>query len=156
MLKPDLDRHVAPTSRLQHSRDDLRYSTDLADAEWSVIEALLPPACRLGRPRLWSMREIVNGIVYVMRGGIAWRPLPKDLPPKSTVCGYLSAWRDSGLFAGIDAKRRPSGLRRGQRVKGRKRQALVDTDGRALVLDPQPADIQDRDGTVPVLKQSRR
>ena len=91
-----------PTTRLQHSRDDLRYSTDLTDAEWSVIEALLPPACRLGRPRLWSMREIVNGIFYVMRGGIAWRLLPKDLPPKSTVYGYFSAWRDSGLFAGIN------------------------------------------------------
>ncbi|MGI3900187.1 MAG: IS5 family transposase [Janthinobacterium lividum] len=175
-----------PTTRLQHSRGKLRYSTDLTDVEWSVIEPLLPPACRLGRPRLWSMREIVNGIFYVMRGGIAWRLLPKDLPPKSTVYGYFSAWRDSGLFAGINhhlvmldreqAGREASpsaavldsqsvkttesgGLRgydAGKKVKGRKRQALVDTDGRALVLDPQPANIQDRDGAVPVLKQSRR
>ncbi len=92
-----------PTTRLQHSRDELRYSTDLTDAEWGVIEtAVCRPACRLGRPRLWSMREIVNGIFYVMRGGIAWRLLPKDLPPKSTVYGYFSAWRDSGLFAGIN------------------------------------------------------
>ena len=48
------------------------------------------------------MREIVNGIFYVMRGGIAWRLLPKDLPPESTVYGYFSAWRDSGLFTGIN------------------------------------------------------
>ena len=78
-----------PTARLQHSRTEIRYSTDLTD--WGVIEALLPPACRLGRPRLWSMREIVNGIFYVMCGGIAWRLLPKDLPPKSTVYGHLQS-----------------------------------------------------------------
>ena len=48
------------------------------------------------------MREIVNGTFHVLRGGIAWRLLPKDLPPKSTVYGPFSAWRDSGLFAGID------------------------------------------------------
>ena len=50
----------------------------------------------------------------------------------------------------------PRGYDAGKKVKGRKRQALVDTDGRALVLDPQPADVQDRDGAVPVLKRSRR
>ncbi len=105
-----------PTTREQHSRSELRYSTDLTDAEWTVIEPLLPAACPHGRPRLRSMREIVNGIFYVLRGGIAWRLLPplttppsfawrgpwpaspKDLPPKGTVYGYLSAWRDIGLF----------------------------------------------------------
>jgi putative transposase len=50
----------------------------------------------------------------------------------------------------------PRGYDAGKKVKGRKRQGLVDTDGRALVLDPQPADVQDRDGTVPVLRLSRR
>ena len=55
----------------------------------------------VGRPRLSSLREVVNGIFYVLRGGVPWRLLPKDLPPKSTVYGYFSAWSDSGLFAGI-------------------------------------------------------
>jgi transposase len=91
-----------PTTRRQHSRADLRYSTDLTDAEWAVVEPLLPAASHSGRPRLWSMREIVNGIFFVLRGGIPWRLLPKDLPPKSTVYGYFSAWRDSGLFAGLN------------------------------------------------------
>lgn len=50
----------------------------------------------------------------------------------------------------------PRGYDAGKKVNGRKRQALVDTDGRALVLDPQPADVQDRDGAVPVLRLSRR
>ena len=91
-----------PTIREQHSRSELRYSTDLTDAEWTVIEPLLAAACPHGRPRLRSMREIVNGIFYVLRGGIAWRLLPMDLPPKSTVYGYFSAWRDSGLFVSIN------------------------------------------------------
>ena len=50
----------------------------------------------------------------------------------------------------------PRGYYAVKKVKGRKRQALVDMDGRALVLDPQPADVQDRDGAVPVLRLSRR
>ena len=178
---------------MSNYRDGLRYSTDLTDTEWDVIAPLVPAACPLGRPRLWSMRDIVNGIFFVLRGGVPWRLLPKDLPPKSTVYGYFGAWRDSGLFASInhhlvmldrervgrgasptaavldshpstgsgcgredDGKWRAARLRCGQEVKGRKRQALVDTDGRALVLAPQPADVQDRDGAVPVLKQSRR
>lgn len=91
-----------PATRKQHSRSELRYSTDLTDAEGDVIASLLPTNCRLGRPRLWSMREIVNGIFYVLRGDVPWRLLPKDLPPKSTVYGYFSVWRDSGLFAGIN------------------------------------------------------
>ena len=48
------------------------------------------------------MRDIVNGIFFVLRGGVPWRLLPKDLPPKSTVYGYFGAWRDSGLFATLD------------------------------------------------------
>ena len=56
----------------------------------------------VGRPRLSSLREVVNGIFYVLRGGVPWRLLPKDLPPKSTVYGYFSTWSDSGLFAGIN------------------------------------------------------
>ena len=50
----------------------------------------------------------------------------------------------------------PRGYDAGKKIKGRKRQAMVDMDGRALVLDPQPADIQDRDGAVPVLRLSRK
>jgi transposase len=73
-----------PTTRQQHSRPVTRYQTDLTDAEWHVIAPHLPKPCATGRPREWPMREIVNGIFYVMRAGCAWRLLPSDLPPWET------------------------------------------------------------------------
>lgn len=74
-----------PTTREQHSRPTARYQTDLTDAEWRLIESRLPPARKTGRPRAWPMREIVNAVFYVLRGGIAWRLLPSDFPPWATV-----------------------------------------------------------------------
>ena len=61
------------TTREWHSRKALRYQTDLTDAEWAVIEPLLPAPRSTGRPWSWPMREIVNGIFYVMRAGCPWR-----------------------------------------------------------------------------------
>jgi transposase len=91
-----------PTTRRQHSRAGLRYETDLTDAEWAIVEPLLPEPASCGQPPLWPMREILNRIFYVLRGGIAWRLLPKDLPPKSTVFGYFSRWRDTGVSLRIN------------------------------------------------------
>ena len=62
-----------PTTRKQHSRANERYESDLTDEEWRVIEPHLPVAQSKGRPWAWSMREIVNGIFYVMRAGCPWR-----------------------------------------------------------------------------------
>jgi transposase len=90
-----------PTTRRQHSRDDLRYETDLTDAEWAVIAPLLPAPCRRGRPRT-CLRAVVNAIFYVLRGGITWRLLPTDLPPRSTVFGWFSLWRDTGVFESMN------------------------------------------------------
>ena len=62
------------------------YPTDLSDAEWRIIEPLLPrPSTRRGRPRVHSYREILNAIFYVLRTGGAWRMLPHDFPPWQTV-----------------------------------------------------------------------
>src|SRR4051812_50187777 len=102
-----------PTIRRQYSRDGLRYETDLTDAEWALIELLLPEPHARGRPRRWSAREILNAIFYVLRGGIAWRLLPSDLPPKSTVFRWFSLWRDNGLFEAIQPLPRLAGRRRG-------------------------------------------
>jgi putative transposase len=61
-----------------------RYPTDLTDAQWSILEPLIPPAKPGGRPRSIDMREVVNAICYVLRGGIPWRMLPHELPPWKT------------------------------------------------------------------------
>jgi transposase len=174
-----------PTARKHYSRPTRRYQTDVTEAEWRVIEPYLPPAKTTGRPRAWPMCEIVNALFYVLRGGIPWRLMPSDLPPWGTVYRWFAAWRDNGLFAQINhalvmADRErvgreaspsaaiidsqsvktteaggPRGYDAGKKINGRKRHALVDTDGRALLLEPHAADIQDRDAGGPLLRASR-
>src|SRR5664279_1461152 len=72
-------------TRHKHARKGLRYSSDLTDAEWAVLEPLLPARSRLGRPPKWSLRAILDGLFYVLRSGLPWRMMPRDFPPVSTV-----------------------------------------------------------------------
>jgi putative transposase len=65
------------------------YPSDLSDAEWQIIEPMIPPAKTGGRPREQDMREIVNAIFYLLRAGCSWRMLPHDFPPWQTVYYYL-------------------------------------------------------------------
>jgi transposase len=162
-----------PTTREHHSRAATRYQTDLTDAEWRLIEPNLPAARKMGRPRVWSMREIIDAIFYVLRGGIAWLLLPSDFPPWATVYRWFAAFRDGSVFEMINhalvmADRErvgrnasptaaiidsqsvrtteaggPRGYDAGKKINGRKRHALVATDGRALLVEPHPANIQD-------------
>src|SRR5262249_41446807 len=89
-------------TRKNYSRKTVRYQSDVTDEEWRVIEPHLPPARTTGRPRAWPLREIVNGIFYVMRSGCAGRQLPTDLPPWGTVYRWFVAWRDACLFEKIN------------------------------------------------------
>ena len=91
-----------PATRAQHTRVSKRYQTDLSDAEWALIAAFVPEARTTGRRRQWPMREIVNAIFYVLRGGIAWRLLPKDFPPWQTVYRWFARFRDECLFERIN------------------------------------------------------
>jgi putative transposase len=79
-----------------------RYPTDLTDNEWAILEPLLPPEKAGGRPRSVDMREIMNAISYVLRGGISWRMLPHDLPPWKSVYHYFRLWRLDGTWEQIN------------------------------------------------------
>jgi transposase len=174
-----------PETRSRHDRDDLRYGSDLTDEEWQVLEAFFPPPAHTGRHRAWPMREVVNAIFYVLRGGVPWRMLPEHFPPHQTTYRWFVRFRDSGLWENInhhlvmlDRERvgreasptasiidtqsvktteagGPRGYDAAKKVTGRKRHALVDTDGRGLKLYVHPASTQDRDGAIPLLKASR-
>ena len=76
-------------TRSLHDRSHLRYPSDLTDAEWKVLEPLMPPPAGTGRPREWPMREIINCLFYVLRGGIAWRLMPKHFPPHQTAYRWV-------------------------------------------------------------------
>ena len=89
-------------TRAQHDRDGLRYPSDLTDQEWAILEPLMPPSRRTGRRRIWSWREILNAMFYVLRGGVPWRMLPRGFPRRQTVWRWFAAWRDSGLFETIN------------------------------------------------------
>lgn len=91
-----------PATRRRHSRENLRFETDLRDREWNLIAPMMPRPAKTGRPRRWSLREIMNAIFYVMRGGIGWRLLPSDFPPRSTVFRWFHRFRDDCLFEKIN------------------------------------------------------
>jgi putative transposase len=159
------------------------YPSDLTSRQWDRLKGLLPAAEPGGRPRSVDLREVLNGILYIVRGGGAWRRMPHDLPPWSTCYDDFRKWRDDGLWRRIndalrdrvrrEAKRKrspsmaiidsqsvktteqggPRGKDAFKRVDGRKRHILVDTLGLILAVVVHSAGIQDRDGARPVLER---
>lgn len=154
----------------------MRYTSDMSDAEWQLIEYCFPKLSKRGRPREHSYRELLNAIFYVAQAGCQWRNLPTDFAPWETVYHYLRKWKRNGLWIQINAHfreqvralggrhRHPSaaiidsqsvkstecsderGYDAGKKVNGRKRHILVDTIGLLLMVTVLPANIQDRDG----------
>ncbi len=88
-------------NRPKYNRDKLRYPSDLTDEEWSHIEPLIPPAKHGGRRREVNVRDVLNGIMYVLSTGCQWRHIPKDLPPRSTVNYYFGLWNYDGALLRI-------------------------------------------------------
>jgi transposase len=148
------------------------YPSDLTDAQWALIEPLLPVSSR-GRPRVTKLRRVVDAILYVLRTGCQWRYLPADFPPKSTVWRYFDRWRTDGtldrihdrLRRRVRADEKPysprttasvdsqsvdttsGGDARGRdnakNVDGRKRHIVVDSLGLLLAVLVTGADVDD-------------
>src|SRR6201990_1951507 len=82
----------------RYDRNALRYPSDLTDDEWALVAPLIPPARRGGNKRHVDVREVMNGIMYVLSTGCQWRGVSKDLPPRSTPFDYLDLWSYDGTL----------------------------------------------------------
>src|SRR5215213_4715646 len=148
------------------------YPGDITDEQWALIEPHIPVYSG-GRPRTTDLRDVVDGVFYVLRTGCQWRYLPKDFPPKSTVWRYFDEWRHNGTLDTIhDALRRKvraaekpysprttasvdsqsvdttsGGEQRGRdnakNVDGRKRHIVVDSMGLLLAVLVTAASVDD-------------
>ena len=85
-------------NRARYDRSKLRYPSDLTDEEWGLVEPLIPPGKTGGGKRTVIMREVVNGLMYILSTGCQWRAIPKDLPPKSSVHDYFDLWTYDGTL----------------------------------------------------------
>src|SRR5437773_4527698 len=89
-------------SRAISIKERRAYPSDLTDAEWRLLEPLIPPEKPGGRKRKYDMREIINGIRYVLRSGGAWRMLPHDFPHWEAVYYYFNLWSKDGTWQRIN------------------------------------------------------
>src|SRR5690242_5368935 len=84
-----------------------RYSSDLTDRQWKILEPYIPKAKsdeRIGGAReRYSKREIVNGMLYLKTNGCSWHDLPHDLPPSAIVYHYFNEWSKDGTLEHITA-----------------------------------------------------
>ena len=110
------------------------YPRDMSDAQWKAIQPLIPPAKWGGRPRDVDMRCIINGILYLVRGGGSWRMLPTEYGPWPTVYGYFREFQRQGVWQQIHDRLREKVRRKaGKKIMGRKRHLIVDSLGLILM-----------------------
>jgi transposase len=158
-----------------------KYGSSLTDAQWKYLQPMLPKRSKRGRPPT-DLRQVIDAIFYVVKGGIPWRYLPAGFPPWQTVYGIFRRWKRDHLWAALNdalrilvrknqgKHRQPTaavldsqsvksaghggkvGYDAGKRIKGRKRHLLVDTLGLVLGVVVTPADTTERDGAKAVLR----
>ena len=85
-------------NRARYDRSKLRYPSDLTEEEWALAKPEIPRAKRGGNKRTVDVREVMNGLMYVLSTGCQWRAIPKDLPPRSTVNSYFCRWQHDGTL----------------------------------------------------------
>jgi len=157
------------------------YGSSLTDAQWDILQMILPKRAKRGRPPT-DLRRILDSILYVLKGGIAWRMLPTDFPPWKTVYHVFRTWARTHVWevingllrtearAQVGKRSRPTaaildsqsvksdphggkvGYDAAKRIKGRKRHLLVDTLGLVLGATVSPADVPERAGAQGLLQ----
>lgn len=163
--------------------DRKAYPSDLKDAEWEILEPLIPAISPEAVNVQYTRREIVNGILYVLRSGCPWRLVPHDLPAWGTLYDYFRTWRNDGTWDEIQKSllkqvrqkegrdKGPSaavidsqsiktsatngtekGFDNGKLIWGRKRHALVDTQGNLMEVKVTAASTSDLKGARALLE----
>lgn len=157
------------------------YASCLTDAEWALAVRLFERQAGQGKPPKYERRRMVSACCYLLRTGCAWRQLPKDFPPWQAVHKAFMRWAVQGKFeqlhdvlraqwrerlgkyvqptaAVLDAQSTrispqggESGFDAGKKVKGRKRNIVVDTCGLLLAVVVTAASVQDRDAAGPAM-----
>lgn len=157
------------------------YGSSLSDAQWDILQLILPKRAKRGRPPT-DLRRILDAILYVLKGGIPWRMLPADFPPWQTVYHVFRKWARANVWAVLNDLLRPEaralesklpqptaaildsqsvksdphggkvGYDAAKRIKGRKRHLLVDTLGLVLGATVSPANVPDREGALDLLQ----
>ncbi len=163
---------------------DGRYPSSLTDQEWQWVEDLFAPSGGRGAPPQHSRRLMVDACCYVVRTGCSWRQLPADFPPWTAAYKAFRTWSDAGCFERMHdrlreqwrlrAERNPeprnvvldsqstrgspqggdNGYDAGKRVKGRKRNLVVDSLGCLLAITVTAAGVQDRAAAAAVMDRA--
>src|SRR5258705_7791271 len=89
-------------TRRKYEREGQRYASDVTDAEWALIEAHMPAAKPLGRPRDTELRDVVDAILYIARTGCQRRIAPTRFPPSTMDCSSLFDLWNKGLCVEIN------------------------------------------------------